>query len=104
LPAGGWATHHIVDPRTCQPVPPVWRTVSVVAGTCVEANTVTTAAAVRGTAALAWLRELGVPARLVAADRRVITVGAWPADGARSAEGGTSDSEFTGTTQTPHRV
>jgi thiamine biosynthesis lipoprotein len=104
LPAGGWATHHIVDPRTCRPVPPVWRTVSVVAGTCVEANTVTTAAAVRGTAALAWLRELGVPARLVAADRRVITVGAWPADGARSAEGGTSDSEFTGTTQTPHRV
>jgi thiamine biosynthesis lipoprotein len=76
---GGRLLHHILDPRTCQPAPPVWRTVSVAADRCVDANTLTTAAVVRGRAALGWLRGLGVPARLVTADRLVLTIGGWPA-------------------------
>ncbi len=71
----GRLLHHILDPRTCQPAPPVWRSVSVATDRCVEANTLTTAAIVRGRAALGWLRDVGVPARLVTADRVVLTIG-----------------------------
>jgi len=74
----GRLLHHILDPRTCRPALPVWRTVSVCAYRCVDANTLTTAAIVRGSAAPAWLRSLGVPARLVSADRQVTLVGGWP--------------------------
>lgn len=77
---GQWL-HHILDPRTCQPAPPVWRTVSVSAATCVEANTFSTAAIVRGATAPTWLCTLGVPARLVDANGRVQTLGGWPAPG-----------------------
>jgi thiamine biosynthesis lipoprotein len=56
--------------------------VSVAGPTCLAANTASTAALVRGHRAVAWLRDLGAPARLVAADRTVTTFGAWPADGA----------------------
>jgi len=58
----------------------VWRTVSVAAGTCADANTASTAAIIRGEAALAWLAELGVPARLVAESGAVVTLGGWPPD------------------------
>jgi thiamine biosynthesis lipoprotein len=76
--------HHILDPRTCSPAEPVWRTVTVAAPTCLDANTISTAAVVRGWAALPWIRDIGVPARLVDQDRVVHTVGGWPAqtDGA----------------------
>ena len=70
--------HHIVDPRSGAPVAEVWRTVSVCAASCVEANTASTAAIVRGAFAPAWLRSLGLPARLVGADGRVVRVGGWP--------------------------
>ncbi len=70
--------HHIVDPRTGAPAEAVWRSVTVAADTCVRANAATTAALVRGLRAPAWLERLGYPARLVAADRSVRTVGAWP--------------------------
>jgi thiamine biosynthesis lipoprotein len=72
--------HHILDPRTCQPVSPVWRTVSVAAPTCVEANTLTTSALVLGHDAPARLRDRGLPARLVAVDGSVCTIGDWPTD------------------------
>jgi thiamine biosynthesis lipoprotein len=58
----------------------VWRTVSVAAPSCVAANTETTAALVRGHAAPDRLR---LPARLVAADGTVRTLGAWPTAVAR---------------------
>ena len=74
---GRWL-HHILNPRTGLPARPVWRTVSVAAYHCVDANTFSTAAVVRGDEALTWLRRLGAPARLVTADRRVLTVGQWP--------------------------
>jgi thiamine biosynthesis lipoprotein len=80
---GGRTVHHILDPRTGRPASPVWRTVSVVADRCAVANAASTAAIVRGASALPMLLDRGLPARLVAADRRVVRVGAWPAGGAR---------------------
>lgn len=79
----GRVVHHVLDPRTGQPAVPVWRTVTVAAPTCAEANTLTTASVVRGHSAVGWLRALGVPARLVDANGAVFTTPAWPeqADG-----------------------
>lgn len=77
---GGRTVHHIVDPRTGLPASTRWRTVTVAAATCAEANTVTTACVVRGDGALGWLRELGLPARLVDDQLRVHTVNGWPAE------------------------
>ena len=75
---GGRTAHHVLDPRSGTPVAAVWRTVSVAAGTCVEANTLTTAAVVRGLDAVPWLRSLAVPARLVGASFKIVTLGEWP--------------------------
>lgn len=75
---GGDVLHHILDPRTGLPAEPVWRTVSVAATTCASANIASTAAIIRGRRAQAWLGQLGFPARLVAIDGAVTTVGGWP--------------------------
>jgi thiamine biosynthesis lipoprotein len=75
---GGDVLHHILDPRTGRPAAPVWRTVSVAAASCADANTAATAAVIRGRQALPWLTGLGLPARLVAQDGAVHTVNAWP--------------------------
>jgi thiamine biosynthesis lipoprotein len=77
---GGDVLHHILDPRTGLPAEPVWRTVSVAAGTCADANAASTAAVIRGRAALGWLARLGLPARLVDASGVVFTVAGWPED------------------------
>ncbi|WP_084719023.1 FAD:protein FMN transferase [Streptacidiphilus carbonis] len=77
---GGRPIHHLVDPRTGLPAETPWRTVSVAAGSCLDANTASTAAMVRGATAPEWLTELSLPARLVAADGSVTTVADWPAD------------------------
>jgi thiamine biosynthesis lipoprotein len=74
----GRAGHHIIDPRTGRPAESRWRTVSVAAGTCVDANTASTAALVRGDDAPEWLEAHGMPARLVARDGEVLTVASWP--------------------------
>jgi thiamine biosynthesis lipoprotein len=76
---GGVRHHHLLDPRTGQPVTGVWRTVSATGATCVAANTASTAAVVLGGRAPEWLDRHGVDARLVAADGTIRTVGAWPA-------------------------
>jgi thiamine biosynthesis lipoprotein ApbE len=77
---GGDVLHHILDPRTGLPAEPVWRTVSVAAGTCADANAASTAAVIRGRAALGWLAGLGLPSRLVDATGVVFTVAGWPDD------------------------
>ena len=77
---GGDVLHHILDPRTGLPAPVYWRTVSVAAATCVDANTASTAAIIRGPQALDWLSNLGLPARLVDTAGNVQTVGGWPAE------------------------
>jgi thiamine biosynthesis lipoprotein len=79
---GGDEVHHIVDPATGAPAREVWRTVSVAARTCVEANTASTAAIVRGEAAVEWLERAGLPARLVRRDGTVVPTCGWPAEAA----------------------
>ncbi len=76
--------HHIVDPRTGRSAPSSWRTVSVTAATCVDANIASTAAVIRGDDAPRWLSERGLAARLVGVDGRVVHLGGWPADEAAS--------------------
>jgi thiamine biosynthesis lipoprotein len=61
----GGEAHHIVDPRSGAPAAEHWRTVSVAAASCVDANIASTAAIVLGRAAVEWLQERGLPARLV---------------------------------------
>jgi thiamine biosynthesis lipoprotein len=78
--AGGTLRHHILDPATGLPAEPVWRTVTVCAPTCLTANSLSTASIVRGESAVTWLRALGYPARLVARDGTVTTLGGWPAE------------------------
>ncbi len=75
---GGQRLHHIIDPRTGLPAPSCWRTVTVAAASCVDANIASTAAIIRGERALAWLDELRLPARLVRHDAAVVTVAGWP--------------------------
>ena len=68
--------HHVVDPRTGRPAAEVWRTVSVAAASCVEANTASTAAIVCGEDAPHRLDAPGIAARLVRPDGRVVLTGA----------------------------
>jgi thiamine biosynthesis lipoprotein len=76
----GTELHHILDPASGRPVPERWRTVSVAAACCVDANIASTAAIVRGDRAPDWLASLGLPSRLVAIDGAVRLTGGWPAE------------------------
>jgi thiamine biosynthesis lipoprotein ApbE len=76
----GAERHHIVDPRTGRPAPEIWRTASVAAATCVDANAASTAAIVLGDAAPAWLARTGLAARLVRSDGGVVGIAGWPAE------------------------
>ncbi len=75
---GGEVMHHIIDPSSGAPAHGPWRTVSVAAADCTDANIAATAALVRGERAPAWLDELGLPARLVAHDGAVLRLCDWP--------------------------
>ncbi len=77
---GGTALHHIIDPSTGRPVRSCWRTVSVAAARCADANIASTAAILRGERAVRWLADLRLPARLVRHDGTVVTVAGWPGD------------------------
>ncbi len=55
-----------------------WRTVSVAAATCAEANAASTAAIVAGDDAADWLIAAGLPARLISHDGRILRTGGWP--------------------------
>lgn len=78
--AGKIALHHIVDPRTGRPAVTPWRTVSVAAGSCVDANVASTAAIVLGEQAPEWLSKRELPARLSSVTGSVVFVGNWPED------------------------
>jgi thiamine biosynthesis lipoprotein len=69
---------HIIDPRTMEPVFPLWRTVSVFAGDCLTANSASTAAIILGENAVHWLEETGLPARLVDGNGAIAYVAGWP--------------------------
>jgi thiamine biosynthesis lipoprotein len=75
---GGVELHHIVDPHTGAPAPSPYRTVSVAAASCVDANIASTAAMVRGAAAPDWLERTGLPARLVTLDGVILHLNHWP--------------------------
>jgi FAD:protein FMN transferase len=75
---GGVMLHHIVDPRTGRPADGPWRTASVAAATCADANAAATAAIVAGGSAVAWLTRERLPARLVGHDGEVRCLGGWP--------------------------
>ncbi|HVA31811.1 MAG TPA: FAD:protein FMN transferase [Gaiellaceae bacterium] len=73
--------HHLVDPRTGRPAESPWRTVSVAAGSCVDANVASTASFLLDDAP-AWLESRGLPARLVRVDGSTTVVAGWPEDSA----------------------
>jgi len=75
---GGVVLHHIIDPTTGLPVAGPWRTASVVAASCVDANIASTAAIVKGESAIAWLAATGLQARLADRDGGVHRVSGWP--------------------------
>lgn len=74
----GDIVHHIIDPRTGQSADPVWRSVSIAASNCLAANTISTAAIIRGRRAPDWVAALGVPARFVDRAGEVRIQGGWP--------------------------
>ena len=82
-----WATtagrlHHIVDPRTGRPASAHWRTVTVAAASCVDANTASSAAIILAEDGPSWLAAHGLPARLVRYDGFTNNVSGWPAEAA----------------------
>jgi thiamine biosynthesis lipoprotein len=78
---GSGPAHHLVDPATGQPATGRWRTVSVTAASCLDANIASTAAIIRGERAVGWLESLGLPSRLVGVDGAVRHLAGWPAEG-----------------------
>jgi thiamine biosynthesis lipoprotein len=77
---GDREVHHIVDPRTGDIARRCWRTATVAAGSCVDANTASTAAIVLCADAVSWLGSRGLPARLVGWCGEVTTVAGWPCE------------------------
>jgi thiamine biosynthesis lipoprotein len=71
--------HHLIDPRIGRPVRGRWRTVSVAAGSCADANIASTAAIVRSDRACAWLEARRLPARLVDQRGNTTEIAGWPA-------------------------
>ncbi|HEY6874764.1 MAG TPA: FAD:protein FMN transferase [Candidatus Dormibacteraeota bacterium] len=75
---GGVELHHIIDPETGLPAAGRWRTVTVFAASCVDANIGSTAAIVMGATAIEWLEARSLPARLVSRDGAVERTSRWP--------------------------
>jgi thiamine biosynthesis lipoprotein len=81
-----WSTesgpaHHLVDPATGRPATSIWRTVSVAAGSCLDANIASTASIIRGERAVQWLESMRLPSRLVSSDGVARHVAGWPDEG-----------------------
>ena len=78
---GSGLAHHLIDPLTGRSADSAWRTVSVTAGCCLDANIASTATIVRGERAVGWLEALGLPSRLVRTGGTVRHVAGWPFEG-----------------------
>jgi thiamine biosynthesis lipoprotein len=76
---GGVQLHHVIDPGTGWPAAGPWRTVTVAAASCLDANVAATAAIVLGAEAIAWLDARRLPSRLVSDDGSISYVAGWPA-------------------------
>jgi len=81
---GGAVLHHIIDPATGLPADGCWRTASVVASTCVDANIASTASIVMGQKAVSWLEANRLPGRLVDKEGGIHRVAGWPSPGVNS--------------------
>ncbi|HUA05344.1 MAG TPA: FAD:protein FMN transferase [Solirubrobacteraceae bacterium] len=79
--AGAQTAHHLIDPATGRSADSVWRTASVCAGNCLDANIASTASIIRGANAPAWLEARGLPSRLVGTDGVARHVAGWPSEG-----------------------
>lgn len=77
--SGAVELHHLVDPRSGRPARSRWRTITVAAKSCVDANVASTAAFLLRDAA-SWLEERRLPARLVSIAGETTFVAGWPAD------------------------
>jgi FAD:protein FMN transferase len=75
---GDVVLHHIIDPETGLPVDSCWRTATVVAGSCVDANIASTAGIVMGERARTWLVERRLAGRLVHRDGTLHRLAGWP--------------------------
>lgn len=73
--------HHVVDPATARPAEGPWRTATVAAASCLDANTASTAAIVYGERAQQWLHSLALPSRLVGHDGPALHLSGWPTEG-----------------------
>jgi thiamine biosynthesis lipoprotein len=67
--------HHIIDPRTGQPGSSRWELVTVFSDRCLVSDVAATTAWLLGNDAEAWLRSLGLAARMVDRDGTTSTVG-----------------------------
>jgi thiamine biosynthesis lipoprotein len=76
--SGDEMLHHLIDPRTGRSADSRWRTVSVAAASCLDANIASTAAVLLDDEAPGWLALRRLDARLVATDGSVVTTGRWP--------------------------
>ena len=72
--------HHVIDPRTALSSTTSWRTTSVCAASCLEANVATLASLLLGAEAPGWLGSRGLHARLVGEDGAITYAGGWPAE------------------------
>jgi thiamine biosynthesis lipoprotein len=79
--SGRTELHHLIDPRTGRPAKSPWRTVSVAAKICVDANVASTASFMLDDAP-AWLAARGLPARLVSIGGESTFVAGWPEESA----------------------
>ena len=75
---GGVVLHHIIDPASGLPAKSCWRTATVAAASCVDANIASTAAIVMGENAAAWLEMNHLAARLVHRAGTVERTAGWP--------------------------
>ena len=78
---GSGSAHHIVDPASARSAETVWRTASVAAASCLDANIASTAAIVRGLPAAAWLERRRMPSRLVTPRGGARHLAGWPSAG-----------------------
>jgi thiamine biosynthesis lipoprotein len=81
----GVEQNHLIDPRTGAPTTSVWRDVTVVAATCLAADTAAKAALLHSHDGPAWLDERGLPGRFVAHDDEVVLTDAWARRAPRAA-------------------
>src|SRR5207248_4044388 len=76
--AAGVVLTTTTDPATGLPATGPWRTATVVAASCVDANIASTAAIVMGAPAPGWLEAAGLPGRLVDRSGAVHRTAGWP--------------------------